>query len=89
MAAEHQWTENDKKDFRAECGLLIRKARKRRGLNQTRVAEMVGISRATFGFIELGQQVLAIDVAWRIAIALRAPLTSLCPKPMSKGDCAR
>jgi transcriptional regulator with XRE-family HTH domain len=68
--------------FQREVGLLLRRRRKRRDLTQEKLAEQIGLKRATYANIELGRQRVSLDVAWRAAIVLQTNIDALTPESL-------
>lgn len=55
---------------RTTIGLQIAEARKKRGLTQARLAELVGVDRANIGKIETGKYNVSIDILSRVCNAM-------------------
>jgi len=60
-----------------ELANQLREARKRRGLTQARLADLVGVSRKTINTVENGVFVPSTVVALRLAQALDMPVERL------------
>ncbi len=60
-----------------EVGANLRKLRADRGLSLEKFAQLVGVSRAMLGQIELGQSTPTITTLWKIARALDVPFSAL------------
>lgn len=60
-----------------QVGANLRRLRARRGLSLERLARLSGVSRAMLGQIELGRSMPSIQVVWKVAHALRVPLSGL------------
>lgn len=58
-------------------GKKIQKIRKSNKITQEKLAEKVGISRAYMGYIEQGRYAPSLEVAHKIAKALKIPLKEL------------
>jgi DNA-binding XRE family transcriptional regulator len=58
-------------------GKRVQKRRKELNLTQEELAEKVKISRAYMGFIEQGRNVPSLELAEKIARALKMPLADL------------
>lgn len=58
----------------SSVGVLIRDARKQRGLTQQELADLLGTSQSAVGRIESGGQNLSLEMINRIASALESPL---------------
>jgi transcriptional regulator with XRE-family HTH domain len=63
--------------FRQEFGLVVRRCRHKLNLSQEDFAEMADIHRTYVSSIELGKVEIGIGVAYKIARALRLPLSKL------------
>lgn len=68
MKEEHSTT-----DFRSELGAKLAEARKRRGLTQEELAEILGIARPNLSRIEQGKH-LSADAVGRYLSAIGAKL---------------
>lgn len=55
---------------RTTIGLQIAEARKKRGLTQAQLAELVGVDRANIGKIETGKYNVSIDILSRVCNAM-------------------
>jgi transcriptional regulator with XRE-family HTH domain len=60
----------DKDMIAVEFGTFIREARERKGLYQADVAEMVGVSRSYYAFIESGKREIYFTLAVNLCRAL-------------------
>ena len=63
-------------DIVAVVGDNLRRLRTRKGLSLERLAKASGVSRAMLGQIELGRSAPTINVLWKIARSLDAPLSA-------------
>lgn len=57
-----------------QIGNQIKEARKRRGITQAGLAEMLGVSQVTVNKYETGKQNLTVDTIKRIASALKTDI---------------
>ena len=55
----------------------LKVARKKKGLTQKKLAELVGVSVATINRIETGKQILKIDMLNKLANVLEIPVNEL------------
>ena len=62
-------------------GDKIKKFRTSKGLKQSDLADLAGISRVTIGFYERGENQPTFDVAAKIAQALEIPINQLLENP--------
>ncbi len=58
-----------------EIGSMIRQARKEKGLTQSKLGELLGVSKVTVAHYESGKQNFTIDTLDRIAKALELKFT--------------
>jgi transcriptional regulator with XRE-family HTH domain len=58
-------------------GTVVRKRREGSGLSQEKLADLAGIHRTYISSIERGKVRLGLDVAKKVADALRVPLSDL------------
>ncbi len=58
-------------------GNVLRKAREKRGLSQTALAEKVGVHRVTIAYLESGARQPSMDLLQRLAKALKVKLPDL------------
>lgn len=65
------------KKFRQEFGMAIRRRRHKLNLSQEDFADTAGIHRTYVSSIELGKVDVGIGVAFKIASALKLPLSRL------------
>ena len=65
------------KSFRQEFGMAIRRRRHKLNLSQEEFADMADIHRTYVSSIELGKVDVGIGVAYKIARALKLPLSKL------------
>lgn len=70
-------------DILKVVGERIRTLRKKQGLSQEKLAEMIELSANYIGFIERGQRQVALDSLEKIADALGTDLATLFEKPES------
>ncbi len=66
-----------KPDISTTFGRVVRRYREAQGLSQERLAELAGIHRTYVSSIELGKVRLGLDIAKKVATALRVPLHRL------------
>ena len=59
----------DAMDYK-RLGRIVSEERKKMGLTQEELAEMIGISTAFVGHIERGTRVLSVQTLWRLCGAL-------------------
>jgi len=71
----------DRLDYRRAIGRRIADARSRRGLTQTQVADLIGVSERTLSQWESGRGVPSADDAGRLAQAFRCSLDWLIGRP--------
>ncbi|PID53668.1 MAG: UDP-N-acetylglucosamine 1-carboxyvinyltransferase, partial [Micrococcales bacterium] len=64
-------------DYKARIGMLIRRARKHRGMTQAQLAELLSTSQSAVNRIEQGQQNLSLDMLARIGEALDQQIVSI------------
>ena len=62
--------EFDKKKVAVEFGLFVREAREKKGLLQAEVAEMLGISRVYYTYIESGSRDIYFSLGLKICAVL-------------------
>ncbi len=55
-------------------GQLIREAREKQGLSQTRLAELMGVTRATVNGLEANRSSPTVSTLQKVALALDIPL---------------
>jgi transcriptional regulator with XRE-family HTH domain len=65
------------KRFRREFGMAVRKVRHKLNLSQEKFADIANIHRTYVSAIELGKVDIGISVAYKIAAALKTPLSKL------------
>ncbi len=58
-------------------GLAVRKRRVKLGLSQEKLAEIADIHRTYVSSIELGKVAVGIEVCYKVARALKIPLSKL------------
>ena len=68
------------KRFRQEIGMAIRRRRHKLNSSQEDFADIAGIHRTYVSSIELGKVDIGISVAYKIAGALKLPLSKLIKK---------
>ncbi|TIC86465.1 UDP-N-acetylglucosamine 1-carboxyvinyltransferase [Nocardioides sp. GY 10127] len=68
--------------YKDRIGLLIRDARKHRGLTQQQLAERLGTSQSAVNRIERGQQNLSLEMIARIGTALDSEIVALGAGPV-------
>ena len=69
-----------------EIGARVRQARRGCGMNQERLAELVGLTRASIANIESGVQRPPLHVLWRIAEAVDMKIYVLFPGASIQAD---
>ena len=57
---------SDKKKCSLAFGLVMTKAREKKGLQQWEVAEQLGISQPYYCYLEKGQRVIDLDLALKV-----------------------
>jgi transcriptional regulator with XRE-family HTH domain len=67
-------------DLYAEVGRRLRQARVTKGLSQERLAQQLGISRASVVNIEAGRQRAPLHLLWQLSEALGTDLSLLIPR---------
>jgi transcriptional regulator with XRE-family HTH domain len=67
-------------DLYAEMGRRLRQARVTQGLSQERLAQQLGISRASVVNIEAGRQRAPLHLLWQFSEALGTDLSLLVPR---------
>ena len=67
--------------YKGRIGLLIRDARKHRGLTQAQLAELLGTSQSAINRIEKGAQNLSLEMIARIGAALDSEIVALGAGP--------
>ena len=72
----------DDRDFNQAVGAQIQQARKRAGLTQAELASQGGVSRVAVSNLERGLHGCRLVVLFRLAAALRVPVSSLVPTPV-------
>ena len=73
------------KDF----GCVVRSRREQLALSQEALAELAGIHRTYVSSVELGKVRLGLDIAKKVADALRTPLSELIAEAEVGGQTAR
>lgn len=66
---------------RVEIGRRIREARRRRGLSQSEVSQVAGITQASLSNYETGKRELPLSTVMNLAAALDVPLGDLMEIP--------
>lgn len=64
-------------EFIAGFGKRLAAVRKKKGITQEKLAEMVEVHRTYIGFIEQGKRNPSIGNAYKIATALKVPVKTL------------
>ena len=64
-------------NFRKEFGMAVRRKRDRLRLSQEAFADLAGIHRTYVSSIELGKVDVGIGTAYKVASALKKPLSKL------------
>ena len=67
-------------DLYGEVGRKLRQARVTQGLSQERLAQQLGISRASVVNIEAGRQRAPLHLLWQLSEALATDLSLLIPR---------
>jgi len=67
-------------DLYAEVGRKLRQARVTQGLSQEKLAQQLGISRASVVNIEAGRQRAPLHLLWQLSEALATDLSLLIPR---------
>ena len=67
-------------DLYGEVGRRLRQARVTQGLSQEKLAEQLGISRASIVNIEAGRQRAPLHLLWQLSEALATDLSLLIPR---------
>ena len=67
-------------DLYGEVGRKLRQARVTQGLSQERLAQQLGISRASVVNIEAGRQRAPLHLLWQLSEALATDLSMLIPR---------
>ena len=67
--------------YKGRIGLLIRDARKHRGLTQHQLADLLGTSQSAINRIEKGAQNLSLEMLARIGSALDSEIVALGAGP--------
>ena len=67
--------------FYGQLGMRIRERRRQRGMNQTAMGTVLGLSRTTVVNIEQGRQRLAVHQLAALADCLGCPVADLIPRP--------
>jgi transcriptional regulator with XRE-family HTH domain len=70
----------EKNDYIIEVGECIRECRKKSGISQEKLAELIGSNNITIHRIENGMYAVGIDTFFAIADALKVPIEELCPE---------
>ena len=65
------------KSIRKEFGAVVRKRRHKLGLSQEAFAEKANIHRTYVSGIELGKVDIGLTVSYKIALALKLPLSKI------------
>ena len=65
----------DKEKISAEFGAFLREAREKQGLYQADIAEMIGVSRSYYAYIENGQREIYFPLAINICRVLNLDIT--------------
>ncbi len=68
-------------DYKGRIGILIRDARKHRGMTQQQLAEVLGTSQSAINRIEKGHQNLSLEMLARIGAALDSEIVALGAGP--------
>lgn len=63
-----------KEEMKIQTGQMIREARKKAGLNQTKLGELLGVSQNYVSMLEGGKRIPSLDMLRRIAIVLNKKL---------------
>ena len=71
----------DRSGFERAVGILLQAARQKRGMTQEKVAEAIGVPRASYANLEAGRQRIPVDIIWRVAVVLGVSVVSLLPEP--------
>lgn len=66
--------------YRQEIGLLIKKAREKKGIPQGRLASCIGLTRTSINNIEHGRQRIMLDTLLMISDILNVSVNDLLPK---------
>jgi len=69
----HVFAEECQKEIVKEFGAEVRKARRRTGLTQAQLAELINTSRTAITRVEKGDQNISIAYIAKVALALGAP----------------
>ena len=69
------------KKLYSHVGKSIKKFRKVKKVSQGKLAEQVGLTRASITNIERGRQNVTLDTLWHIATILDVGIIELLPKP--------
>jgi len=80
MATKPTHIPQDHRQFYAEVGRLIQKARKARSMTQGALADHISLTRTSVANIERGEQKFLLHTLLDIAQALRVPPDSLLPE---------
>jgi transcriptional regulator with XRE-family HTH domain len=70
----------DFEELYAEVGRKLRQARETQGLSQERLAQQLGVSRASVVNIEAGRQRAPLHLLWQFAETLGSDLSLLIPR---------
>jgi transcriptional regulator with XRE-family HTH domain len=62
-------------DVKAEYGKKVREIRKKEGVSQESLADLAGLDRTYISDIENGKRNISIETIFKIATALKAPVT--------------
>lgn len=65
------------RSFSVAFGRAVKRQRERLGMSQEALAEAADIHRTHVGFIERGERSPSVDVAAKVARALKMPLSAL------------
>src|SRR5579862_2059175 len=76
-------------DLYGEVGRKLRQARVTQGLSQERLAQQLGISRASVVNIEAGRQRAPLHLLWQFSEALATDLSLLIPRKEELSPAAR
>lgn len=76
---------NDREEFYAEVGRLVRLAREAAGITQDALADQVELSRTSVTNIEKGRQKIALHTLYLVASVVGVEPASLLP-PQGKGS---
>lgn len=71
---------NERKEYLIETGMHIRECRKKAGISQEELAEVIGVNNNTIYRAENGMFAVGIDTLFAIADVLEVSLLELCPE---------